>query len=83
MKTLRFHFSASARNPLSETTTQCSGCVATLAKLLVELSIVRKKYLAEYFIFYYKNILKSLRFFTSFRMTLTLLFIDIFITLLM
>ena len=52
MKTPRFHFSASARNPLSETTTQCSGCVATLAKLLVELSIVRKKYLAEYFIFY-------------------------------
>ena len=42
---------------LSETTTRCSGCVATLAKLLVELSIVRKKYLAEYFIFYYFNIL--------------------------
>ena len=66
---------------LSETASQCSDCVATLAKLLVELSIIRKKYLAEYFIYYYKNIPKSLRFFTSFRMTLYLLFIDIPITL--
>ena len=51
---------------LSEITAQCSGCVATLTKLLVELSIIRKQYLAEYFIFYYLNILdcnKNQRFF--------------------
>ena len=68
---------------LSETTAQCSGCIATLAKLLVELSIVRKKYLAEYFIFYYTNIPKSLRFFISFRMTQSLRYINILITLFM
>ena len=68
---------------LSETISQCSGCVATLAELLVELSIVRKKYLAEYFIFYYTNIQKSLRFFISFRMTQSLCYINILITLFM
>ena len=37
---------------LGEAITQRSGYVVTLAQLLAEPSIIRKKYLAEYFIFY-------------------------------
>ena len=36
---------------LSEAMTRRSGYIVTLAELLAELSIVRKKYLADYFIF--------------------------------